>query len=379
MISSVMPATPYLDLDLSKVEQNYRQISGTFGERYGIFFSVKANNHPEVLRVIAENGGSFDVASAAEVGQALAAGVTPDRIAFSNPVKMPADISFAYRSGVRLFAVDSHDEIQKLAALAPGSSVYVRLSVDNTGSGWPLSGKFGVEVKDAVTLLQAVKDAGLDPAGVTFHVGSQCANVTNWRMALGRAGEVWRECEALGITLHLLNAGGGIPARYRGDEPTVAEIAQTVREIVDMTFPSTATLMLEPGRAMVANAGTFVATVIGTAKRGHELYVYLDAGVFSGLMETYECFWYPVETSRQGEPEENVTLAGPTCDSVDVIARGVRLPALRMGDTVRFRMAGAYTNSYERYNGFGFPEVRCMNAVASEKKKAPVGAKELVQ
>jgi ornithine decarboxylase len=363
---------PRIIIDLDKVRQNHQRIRDAFGPRFGVYFSVKANNHPEVLRTLAMNGCGFDVASASEIDDALSAGARPHDIAFSNPIKIPKHIDFAYARGVRLFALDSEDEVMKLAIHAPGSAVYVRLRVDNTGSGWPLSGKFGVEVSDAVALLASAKTHGLDPAGVTFHVGSQCEHLVNWRMALERASEVWRGCARLGITLRLLNIGGGLPAAYRRTEPSVEDVATEASRAVSELFPDATMLMLEPGRAMVADAGVLETTVIGTAMRGHERIIYLDVGVFSGLMETYECFWYPVVTTGSG-PEETVTLAGPTCDSVDIISRNVRLPKLQMGDRVRFEMSGAYTNSYERYNGFGFPEV--VLASINQKKEAPKGAR----
>lgn len=352
--------TPHIVLEREKIKANYASIKSAFGDAFEIFYSVKANNHPAALAVVKECGGAFDVASAAEIEQAMALGARPDQIAFSNPVKIPADISFAHERGVALYAADSEDEIEKLAVRAPGASVYVRLAVDNTGSGWPLSGKFGVGVQDAVKLLVAARDRGLAPLGLTFHVGSQCENLDNWRSALTRCADVWRLAADRGIALSLLNVGGGVPAPYGPKMISRAEIGAAVRGAVKDLVPGATRFMIEPGRSMVADAGRVVASVIGTAVRGGEKYVYLDIGVFNGLMEAYECFWYPIERLGGGTRAavmETVTLAGPSCDSVDTIAKGVSLPPLRLGDRIAFMVAGAYTNSYERYNGFPFPPV----------------------
>lgn len=352
--------TPYIVLDLAKIKGNYASIKDGFGGSFDIFYSVKANNHPAVLAAIRDCGGSFDVASANEIKLALSLGARPEQIAFSNPVKIPSEIAYAFGEGVRLFAADSSDEIDKLAAHAPGSSVYVRLSVDNTGSGWPLSGKFGIGVHDAVSLLEKASKSGLTPAGLTFHVGSQCENVDNWRAALNRCADVWRLAKERGMELTLLNIGGGVPATYVNRTLSHREIGATILATITELVPGATRFIIEPGRSMVAEAGVLGASVIGTAMRGGEKYVYLDIGVFNGLMETYECFWYPIEChvdEARAAKREIVTLAGPSCDSVDVIVRGLSLPPLQVGDRVVFKSAGAYTNSYETYNGFAFPPV----------------------
>jgi len=358
--------TPFILLEEERVVENFRTVVDAFGDDVGVYFAVKANNHPLVLHAIEKCGGSFDVASAVELQGLCSLGIDGRRVTFSNPVKIPEDIAFAYDHGVRLYAFDSEDEIEKLAKNAPGSELCVRLSVDNTGSGWPLAGKFGVNDDEAVSLLLKAKEAGLKPVGTTFHVGSQCENVRNWRSAVDRCAHVWKKAAEAGLRLTTLNLGGGLPAPYKEGLPTIAEIGKEAKAAIKELLPEAERVMIEPGRFLVADAGLFVASVIGRAIRNGEKKIYLDAGLFNGLMEAYEAFWYPVECLTCAVParKEIVTLVGPTCDSVDVIVKDIELPALEVGDRVVFRVAGAYTNSYECYNGFPYPAVHSAAGLA---------------
>jgi ornithine decarboxylase len=333
----------------------YRGVKRSFGRPVEIFYSVKANNAPAILKTIADLGGAFDVASWSEVRASLAAGASPDRIAFSNTIKIPEEIAAAYKVGVRLFGFDSRAEIAKLAKLAPGSDLYVRLIVSNQGSVWPLNGKFGVHVYDAVKLLVAAKDAGLNPVGVTFHVGSQCVNPENWTKALAASAAVFRMSAENGVPLTLLNMGGGLPAmESMTHPPSIAKIGTTVRKGL-REFPESVRLMIEPGRHLVSTAGMLVATVIGEAEREGEHWIYLDTGIYNGLMEIHEKFPYEVRTDNPRRPKRSYVMAGPTCDSIDIIFHKIELPELNVGDRVYFMNAGAYTTAYDRYNGFEFP------------------------
>lgn len=363
---------PRLEIDLAKVAANYRAAKAAFRRTFEIFYSVKANNHPAVLKTIADEGGSFDVASWSEVERVLALGVGPERVAYSNPIKKPADVARAYARGVRLFALDSRAEVQKLASLAPGSDVYARLAVSNQGSVWPLTGKFGVDKDQAVELLVEAARAGLNPVGVTFHVGSQCLNIDNWVSALRTCADVFGACAAKGHTLTLVNFGGGLPAmETRTAPPELSAIAAAVDAALDAHFGPDVRLIIEPGRHLVATAGTLTATVIGEADRAGERWIYLDVGIYNGLMEIYERFPYEVRTERPDRPQRVYVVAGPTCDSVDVVFPQITLPEVRVGETLTFLNAGAYTTAYDRYNGFAFPAVECVG-----KEKAPAAMAE---
>jgi ornithine decarboxylase len=366
--------TPLIVIDDERIAENYREVRAAFGEDMEIFFAVKANNHPLAIAAIDGCGGNFDVASAGEIRQLLAAGIDGSRVTFSNPVKRGSDIAFAFASGVRIFAADTDDEIVKLAAFAPGCRVIFRVAVDNAGSGWPLAGKFGADEAETVRLIDATKAAGLVPAGLTFHVGSQCENVKNWEHAIERCATVWRDAAAKGITLDTLNLGGGLPSPSynRAAAPSLKEIADAVRAAIARLLPAAPRLMIEPGRFLVADAGIYVASVTGRATRAGKKMLFLDGGIFQGLMEAYEGFWYPVECltgNRVPAGMETVTLVGSTCDSVDVVAESITLPALEVGDRIVFACAGAYTNSYQEYNGLPFPHVYSAAGVPAAGKK----------
>ncbi|MGH2459178.1 MAG: type III PLP-dependent enzyme, partial [Chloroflexota bacterium] len=275
----------------------------------------------------------------------------------SNPIKAPSFIRQAADVGVEAFAVDSTHELVKIAGEAPGAAVYARLLVDNSGSEWPLARKYGVETGAAIDLLIQAADLGLQPVGTTFHVGSQCRLSASWDAALTRSAEVWNGAGQRGVNLTFLSVGGGFPVQHTRTIPKLDEIGEVVRQSIADRFPPRARVTLEPGRALVGDAALLGASVIGKARRGDEEWVYLDVGVFNGLMETIAGFSYEVSTLANG-PRSRVVLAGPSCDSVDVIAESAELPELSVGDRVYFLNAGAYTLAYaSHFNGWPPPTV----------------------
>jgi len=212
----------------------------------------------------------------------------------------------------------------------------------------------------AANLLSTAKSSGLVPKGVTFHVGSQCTGFLSWTKALQQASLVWSIAETNGIKLQVLNLGGGFPANHEMGVPSVEDIMNHILGCVDGLFPGSISLSVEPGRALVADAGTLITTVIGTAIRDGKNWMYLDSGVFNGLMESIGGINYqfhPVSTPVSLETEKWI-LAGPSCDSFDVIAREITLPRLQVGDKILICPAGAYTSSYaSNFNGMKIPSV----------------------
>jgi ornithine decarboxylase len=348
-------ATPFLLIDLGRVRANYRRLSAAL-ERASIHYAVKANPHPAVLRALADEGCGFEISSEGELDLVEAIG-RPASVLSSNPVKTERFIARAARAGVECFAVDSLEEVEKIAQAAPGASVYARLLVDNSGSEWPLARKYGVGPSEAAELLVRAGELGLRPLGTTFHVGSQCRVSASWDDALAVTAEVWNAVGRRGIELELLGIGGGFPVQHTRPIPTLDEIADVVRRGIAERFPSDIRVMLEPGRMIVGDAALLGAAVIGKARRGSEKWVYVDVGVFNGLMESIEGFSYEV-VAPFGGPLERVVLAGPSCDSVDVIADAIELPAVDVGDRVFVLNAGAYTLSYaSHFNGWPPPTV----------------------
>jgi ornithine decarboxylase len=349
--------TPALILSPATVQSAYARLLAAM-PGVDCYYAVKANPHPLVLRALAEAGAGFEIASPAELRAVLELGTPAGRIISSNPMKTIPFIREAYAEGMERFAVDSRSELEKIAQHAPGSRVYVRVAVDNSRSAWPLAKKYGVSAAGAVQLLREARALGLRPYGLTFHVGSQCLSKDSWANALGLCHAIWCELAGEGITLEMLNLGGGFPVRHLQPVPSVEEIGQETMRVLQRLFPvDRMQLMMEPGRVLVGGAGTLVTSVIGTAKRGKERWLYLDAGVFNALMEAIEGFRYQLHTERPG-PRRRYVLAGPTCDSVDIVARDVPLPDLAVGDRVYFLNAGAYTLSYaSSFNGIGPPRV----------------------
>lgn len=357
-------ATPALLIDLDHIATVYRQFVKQFPTAT-VFYAMKANAASTVVGHVAQQGASLEIASESELDLALQVGTAAEHIICSNPIKSVAFIQRMHAEGVFAMVTDSVYEVRKIAAHAPGARVYIRLAVDNTGSVLPLAGKFGVDQQQALDLLNLSREVGLHPIGLSFHVGSQCLAPSNWYNAIKACGEFWHVAQQHGHELFFLNIGGGFPAgSYRDASiPTLEAIAQVVNVAITEYMPKPlALLALEPGRGLVGEAGRLVAEIMGEAVRGTENWLYLDAGVFNGLMETYEGFPPVVEllpmVSNGHRPLRPYTLAGPSCDSCDVIARNVMLPAAHTGDRLLFLDAGAYTNEYaSRFNGFNIPQV----------------------
>jgi ornithine decarboxylase len=324
-----------------------------------LFYAVKANPDIEILRFVNGLGAGFEIASEGELEMLSKIGVEPSRIISSNPVKTFKFLKYAASYGVNHFSFDSTEEVEKLARFNPNCNVYVRLSVPNEGSEWPLSKKFGVELEEALSLLLRAKEKGLNPVGTTFHVGSQCTNIYNWNIALDKAKKLWDSAEKKGIKLRLLNIGGGYPIKYTKNVIGIEAIEKNIDSLIYERFPEDIEVHLEPGRAVVGDAGIFVTRVIGKARRDDEDWVYIDVGVFNGLMESIGGikYSYIVESDKQTKNRKQWTIAGPSCDSFDVIDKNVTLPEPHVGNLVLILSSGAYTISYaSEFNGFSIPK-----------------------
>jgi len=352
---------PTLVLDIEAVADRYAALKAGLG-RAAIHYAVKANPAPEIVARLAALGSGFDAASRAEIELCLAQGAAPSAISFGNTVKRASDIAFAHAAGITLFAADAEEEIDKIAEHAPGAQVYIRVLVTASEADWPLSRKFGCAPGKVQPLLARALAAGLRPVGLSFHVGSQTRVARMWLSVLDEVAGIWRAAHAAGFDLELLNIGGGFPAFY-GEEVEQPEIyaAQVMRLVTDL-FGAVPRVMAEPGRGMVAEAGAIAAEVMLVSRKCDTdayRWVYLDIGKFSGLAETMnEAIRYQFLTGREHEPVGPCILAGPSCDSADVLyeKRPVLLPlGLSAGDRVIIRNAGAYTSSYASVGFNGFP------------------------
>jgi ornithine decarboxylase len=350
--------TPFLLIDSEKVREKASLI-GRHIANSKLFYAVKANPDIKVIKFLNKLKTGFEIASEGELELLSSIGVDASRIISSNPVKTFKFLRMSASYGVDQFAFDSTDEVDKLAEYIPGCRVYVRLSVPNEGSEWPLSKKFGVELDDGLDLLLYAREKGLKPVGITFHVGSQCTNIYNWNIALDKAKSLWDMAEKKGLKLRLLNMGGGYPINYTKSVVGIEAIEKNVNKLIYERFPHDIDVYLEPGRSVVGDAGIFVTKVIGKAKREDAEWLYIDVGVFNGLMESVGGikYSYIVENSDQARSKKSWTLAGPSCDSFDVIDKNVLLPETEVGRLMLILSSGAYTISYaSEFNGFSIPK-----------------------
>lgn len=308
------------------------------------FYAIKANPHPEILKTMVEAGTGFDVASIGELEAVLAAGAPGDRIIFANTIKPAASIGAAIARGVDLMTFDSEYELDKIAEQAPGARVVVRIKVPNVGSIVELSLKFGAEPADAIPLLIKAHKLGLKPHGVSFHVGSQCLRPENYIDALEMAAIIVRDARLKQLPIELVDIGGGFPIpHFRGEEDTFEGTARIVSKEIDRLFDANVRLIAEPGRFLVGPAATLILRVVGKAIRENKHWYYLDDGVYGALSGMlFDHAEYEFQVLKDGRTRLS-TLAGPTCDGIDVLTRGKELPELDMGDVVFVENIGAYS------------------------------------
>ncbi len=356
---------PCVVVDLDVVRTNYLSFARALPDTR-VFYAVKANPDAAILQALEELGSSFDCASTGEIDMVLATGAGADRISFGNTIKKERDIERAFKLGVRLFAVDSYEEVEKIARVAPGAKVFCRILCDGAGAEWPLSRKFGCEPEMAADVLEHAHRLGLAAYGVSFHVGSQQKNVHAWDGALASAAAIFRACAERGISLSMVNLGGGFPTRYLQDVPGAISYGEAIfaslRRHFGNAIPET---IMEPGRGMVGNAGLIETEVVLISKKSEQdamRWVYLDIGKFGGLAETMdEAIRYPLRTPRDGDDTAPCVLAGPTCDSADVMYEKtpVELPlSLSIGDKIIIEACGAYTTTYSAVAFNGFPPLK---------------------
>ncbi len=355
------PVTPCIVIDLDIVRAHYCALREAIPAAQ-IYYAVKANPAPEIITALAAFGANFDLASLGEIAICQTLGIPAERLSFGNTIKHENAIARAAGDGIDLFAFDSLGELEKLARRAPGARVFCRLLIENKGAEWPLTRKFGCEAHMAADLLVEAKARGLRPVGVSFHVGSQQTDPRAWSSAIAHGAWVFRACAHRGLALEILNLGGGLPAHYRAPVPPLADYIHAIETALAQEFGTACPrLLIEPGRHLVGDAGLLRTEILLISKksaRERERWVYIDAGLYNGLDETLdERIHYRIRTARDGSPSGPAILAGPTCDSEDILYRRhpYELPLdLAIGDTIDFLSAGAYTGSVAAvaFNGF---------------------------
>ncbi|MBR4386027.1 MAG: type III PLP-dependent enzyme [Treponema sp.] len=360
-------STPNIFIDLRTIKKNFLQLKDLFPYAY-IYYAVKANPGIPVLKMLKELGSNFDIASRYELDSVLALDISPEKISYGNTIKKARDIKYFYEKGVRMFATDSKEDLKNIAREAPGSRIYVRILVENASSAdWPLSRKFGCHPDMAYDLLVMARDLGLTPYGISFHVGSQQRDIGSWNDAIAKTKYLFESLEdEENIKLSMINMGGGFPAHYI--QPTndlkdyASEISRYLHDDFGEDIPAIA---LEPGRSLVGDSGILTSEVVLISRKNNtalQRWVYLDSGKFNGLIETLEeSIKYPIITEKDGGRDGEVILAGPTCDSADIMYEDTkyRLPVdLKSGDKVYWLSTGAYTSTYASVEFNGFPPIQ---------------------
>lgn len=355
--------TPFLVIFQNKIQQKFANFRACFPQAH-IYYAVKANPNPQLLTLLKNLGAYFDIASIHELNQLLALGISPERVSFGNTIKKIKHIQDAYNKGVRIFATDSEADVRQLAEAAPGAKIFFRLLMDavTSDSDWPLSKKFGCQPRMLIDLVALAVELGLEPYGISFHVGSQQREIQAWDAALAKVSSLFQLLIGAQLPLCAINMGGGFPADYLIKSNPLAIYAEQINNYLTTYFGNAIPeIYLEPGRGLVAEAGVLVSEIILIARKAQtdlKRWIYTDAGVFSGLIETLgESIKYPIYTECCGE-NGTVILAGPTCDSIDIMYQEYpyQLPlSLAVGDRLYWLVTGAYTASYSAVEFNGFP------------------------
>ncbi|MBR7888488.1 type III PLP-dependent enzyme [Marinomonas sp. A79] len=356
--------TPFVVIDTSIIDEAYTELTKGFPVA-DIFYAIKANPAPEILTLLRDRGSNFDVASRYELDKLFAIGdVAPERISYGNTIKKAKDVRYFYEKGVRMFATDSEADLRNIAKAAPGSRVYVRILTEGTVTAdWPLSRKFGCRPDMAMDLLVLAKELDLIPYGISFHVGSQQRDIGAWDAAIANVKVIFERLkEEDNIELQMINMGGGFPANYITRTNELSTYAEEISRFLEEDFGTDLPrIILEPGRSLISNAGILVSEVVLISRKSHTAlnrWIFTDVGKFSGLIETLdESIKYPIHVEKGGELEE-VIIAGPTCDSADIMYENYKygLPLnLAIGDRMYWLSTGAYTTTYSAVEFNGFP------------------------
>lgn len=345
--------SPLLVLSLKQIEANYMCLK-TYMPRARVFYAIKANPHPDILKTMIKLGSSFDVASDGEIRTLHDMGVEGERLIYANPVKTTGGLRACRECGVSKMTFDSASEIEKIRAICPDATVLLRLRIDNSSAHVDLNKKFGAAREHALELMLKAKEAGLDMAGIAFHVGSQTVSSDPYLHGLDIARELFEEAAAAGLKLRILDIGGGFPIPEPKVRFNLPEMLKQINARLDEDFPGI-DVWAEPGRYICGTAVNLITSVIGVNERGGQPWYFLDEGLygtFSGVI--FDQWDFKLISFKEGEERVAATFAGPSCDSLDIMFRGKMTVPLEVGDLLLVPSCGAYTSaSATTFNGFG--------------------------
>ena len=343
--------TPLLVLSLEQIEKNYRLLR-THLPRVKVFYAIKANPHRRILELMRDLGSNFDVASDGEIMELSSLGVDGSRMIYANPMKTVNGLRACRNAGVGKMTFDSAGEIDKMARECPGVTVLLRIRIDNSSAHVDLNKKFGAAREQALELLLKARDAGLDAAGIAFHVGSQTTSADPYLYALDIAREIFEEAATAGMQLRIMDIGGGFPIPEPNVRFNLQEMLNQINARLDEDFPGVE-IWAEPGRFICGTAVNLITSVIGVTERGGQPWYFLDEGLygtFSGVL--FDQWDFKLISFKEGE-QVAATFAGPSCDSLDIMFRGKMTVRQEEGDLILVPICGAYTSaSATTFNGF---------------------------
>ena len=354
--------SPLVILDCERVRVQFRKLKKAL-PRVDLHYALKPLPHPAVVETVLGEGGFLDLATTGEVQLVQRLGVDPARCIHTHPIKRPEDIANALEFGVRLFVADNPDEVRKFAHLVDRAELLLRVSFRSPGAVVDLSRKFGCDPENLLALARLAADLGVHVRGLSFHAGSQTRDPAKHVEALAACAKLMAAArrEQLGV-FDTLDIGGGFPIDYAEPVQDISRFCAPLRAAL-AKLPRRVRVIAEPGRYIVGPCAIGVASVMGRAQREGHWWYYLDDGLYGAYSgQLFDHARYPVEPLRDAEERLPSVLAGPTCDSIDVIAENLMLPLLKVGDLVVGRAMGAYTwASATEFNFFPKPTVVTVN------------------
>lgn len=357
--------TPFILINKKRVINNYIRLKNNFPFA-NIFYAIKANPANEILEQLKKLNSSFDIASKYQLDKVLKLGVTPDRISYGNTIKKSQDIKYFYDKGVRIFATDSFEDIENISKFAPGSKIFCRFLFYGGNASWTLSKKFGCESQMAIQILKKSKQLGLIPYGVSFHVGSQQHDIKSWFSALMQSKYIFDKLNKDNIKLQCINMGGGFPCQYSQNIKKIQEYSKEIKQYLKELFGNAIpAIFIQPGRSLVGDSGILVTSIIQCTRKhlNDDLkWCYIDAGKFNGLIQTLkQSIIYNILQKQQQKQKAQFIIAGPTCDSEDIIYEKNHVllnKNSKQGDRLYFLSCGAYTSTYASVEFNGFPPIK---------------------
>lgn len=366
--------TPLLVLSLKEVKKAYDILSKHL-PRAKVHYAIKANPNKDILTTMDKLGSCFDVASDGEIRLLHSMGIDGSRMIYANPVKTGRGLAACKDCGVSRMTFDSASEIAKIAAACPGATVLLRLRIDNSSAHVDLNKKFGASAEDAIPLMLRAKEAGLDIAGIAFHVGSQTVVSDPYLHALDIVRNIYDQAAELGLNLRIMDIGGGFPIPEPHVHFNLVEMLEQISARLNEDFPETE-IWCEPGRYICGTAVNLITSVIGVTERGGQPWYFLDEGLygtFSGVL--FDQWDFKLLTFKDTRKKVSATFAGPSCDSLDIMFRGRLTAPLDRGDLILVPSCGAYTSaSATTFNGFSRAEYVVWEEVKKTLKKSEKNA-----